>query len=337
MGMKRPTIVAELSANHLGRIERALELVDAAHFAGADGIKVQVWHPDYMCANAYIEAGPWKGRGMKDLYAEAHTPWSWIPAIFERAKLHNLRYFASVFDQPSLNYLEDIGCPAYKIASFELVDVPLIEAVAATGKPIILSTGMADDQEIWQAVKAAGKYASPPRDITLLHCVSAYPALPITMHLPGIAAKRDTFGVPVGLSDHSRGTAVAVAAAALGAVMIEKHFTMRRADGGPDAAFSIEPKEMAQLVDDTKIAWEACQFGVTSHDAESQQRALRRSLFWAKPIRAGETITKEHLISMRPATGIKPAFAEFLIGLKAKADFEPGTPVRQEQFAPAAQ
>lgn len=333
--MKPPEIIAELSCNHGGSLTRALDLVDAAAMAGADGIKVQCWHPDRMLPVGYqglLTEGPWAGKPIRELYREAHTPWHWIPAIFARAKEYNLACIASVFDTDALQYLEDINCPRYKIASFELVDLSLIEAVAATGKPIILSTGMADDQEIWQAVKVAGKYASPPRDITLLHCVSAYPAPPITMDLEQIILKEDTYGCPTGLSDHSTGTVVAIAAAAFGASMIEKHFILDRREGGPDAAFSIEPHELTQLVRDVRIAWEASTHHSPMTACEDPQRALRRSLYWAKDMGKGEIAVAKDMTTARPAHGLKPADAHLVIGKTLRVPCSQGDPVRVDQI-----
>lgn len=326
----RPEIIAELSCNHGGRLERALELVDAAKDAGADGIKIQCWDPNRMVTAPYfLPDGPWAGRNLSDLYREAHTPWSWIPAIFDRAKQQNLAYIASVFDENALRYLEDIGCPRYKIASFELVDTPLIEAVAETGKPIILSTGMAEGIEIWRAVKAAGKYASPPRDITVLHCVSAYPAPPAAMNLQAIPAMRGLYEVPVGLSDHSRGTTVAVAAAALGAVMIEKHFILdARLNGTLDAAFSIEPHELRQLVQDIQIAWEATHTGASRPAEEDPQRRLRRSLYWTRDVEPGRPIARADLTTARPDLGDPPSILHQLIGRRLAVTAKAKTPVK---------
>lgn len=331
----RPDVIAELSCNHLGSLERALRLVDAAKQAGCDGIKIQCWAPDRMVADPtyVLQDGPWKGRNLRELYQEAHTPWSWIPAIFDRAKLRNLGRIGSVFDTQALQYLEDIDCPAYKIASFELVDIPLIEAVAAKGKLTILSTGMASDEEIWRAVKAAGKYASPPREIILLHCVSAYPAHPVSMNLQAIPTMRKTYTVPVGLSDHTRGTAIAVAAAALGATMIEKHFTLSRADGGPDAAFSAEPDEMAQLVKDVRDAYDATHHLPDRYalvEGEAPQRALRRSLYWARDIEPGTLISAADMTTARPALGTEPYRAPQIVGKLITGPVKAGDPVIME-------
>ena len=332
MSIKRPDIIAELSCNHLGSLERALALVDAAKYCGADGIKIQCWEPNRMVVDrSYVlPDGPWAGRNLFDLYEEAHTPWDWIPKIFERAKQHNLGRIASVFDTEALRYLQEMDTPCYKIASFELVDLPLIEAVRETGKPIILSTGMADDLEVWQALRVSGMHAQPPRDITLLHCISAYPAPPVTMRLTQIPYMRETFGVPVGLSDHSVGIAAAVAATALGATMIEKHFTLARANGGPDAAFSIEPDELSELVNATQEAHDAMiMIPTTDHDPiEEPQRRLRRSLYWARDIQPGETIQAGDMTTARPAQGLKPCEAHRVLGKTLHgAPIKAGTPV----------
>lgn len=335
--MKPPEIIAELSCNHRGDLARALELVDAAKAAGANGIKVQCWEPERMVVDKtyVLPDGPWAGRNLFELYEEAHTPWSWIPAIFERAKRHSLNSIASVFDTEALAYLEDIGCPRYKIASFELVDTPLVEAVSKTGKPIILSTGMATDVEIWRAVKAAGKYANPPRDITLLHCVSAYPAPVDSMVLHRIPSLCAEFGVPVGLSDHSLGSIAAIVATTLGATMIEKHFTLSRAQGGPDAPFSIEPAELGALVRATRdaknmVCWETVP---GDRHVEMPQQRLRRSLYWTTTKHVGDEILPTDFISARPADGLPPSDANHLIGRVVRDTVNRGDPVKPEHIS----
>lgn len=342
---KRPEIVAELSCNHGGSLVRALELVDAAFAAGADGIKVQCWEPEHMVLDKdyRLTKGPWSGRTLFDLYEEAHTPWDWIPAIFERAKLHRMAYLASVFDPEALRYLEDIGCPRYKISSFELVDLPLIEAVRATGKPMILSTGMADDTEIWQALKAAGIHHRGAHGLAILHCVSEYPAPPHSMRLQAIPTMRLEFGVPVGLSDHTLGSAVAIAATAFGACMIEKHFTLRRSEGGPDASFSMEPLEFRRLVDQVEIAHQASAAGVSGPDggycvnpgdllSQAPQALLRRSLHFNRDLPAGAVLDPDAIRSARPATGVAPRHLAAFVGATLVRPVKRGQPVSWEDI-----
>ena len=332
--MKAPEIVAELSANHLGRLEKALELVDAAANAGANSIKVQCWTRDMMVSKRdhLLANGPWAGQKLYDLYQQAWTPWSWIPTIFERARQLNLQCIASVFDKPSLGYLELIGCPRYKIASFELVDIPLIEAVRETGKPIILSTGMASEVEIWSALKAAGIHAQPRTDITLLHCVSAYPAPPASMGIDHVRGLRSCFGVPIGLSDHTLSHTASIAATVLGATMIEKHFILDRQEGGPDAAFSIEPHELQELAACVKEASEMMEpTPIEGTSAEDPQRALRRSLHWVRDMEPGDMIGPDSIVSSRPADGIPPKDVNAVLGGVAKVRAKAGDPVRPEQ------
>jgi pseudaminic acid synthase len=325
--ISKPYIVAEVSCNHLGSIDRALALIDAAAHAGADAVKFQCWKDGMMCLGDYtIEGTAWAGERMRDLYRDAWTPWEWFPALFDYARSHRIECFASVFDHESLAFLESLDCPRYKIASFEIVDLPLIEAVAKTGKPIVISTGMASMDSIHQATDMAGAFGS---HVTLLKCTSAYPA---TAAAANLATMRDMIGyrhTRVGLSDHTLGLAVPVAATALGATMIEKHLTLRRADGGPDAAFSSEPHEFKAMVDACREAAAALgtiRYGPT--EAELLSLQFRRSLYWAKDIAQGETITREHFRTARPALGLPPKAMYELIGTTAQYDAEKHEPVR---------
>lgn len=330
------TVVAELSANHGGSINTALELVDAAAAAGATAVKIQTWHPDLMVLDhGYVlESGPWTGRNLRELYHEAHTPWAWHGPIFERCRERGVVGFTSVFDHESLAFLErHHQVPAYKVASFELVDLHLIRAIARTGKPIILSTGMAQRTEIQEAVAAARNAGAD--DITVLRCTSAYPAGPGLANLRTMQHMAESFGVRVGLSDHTQGIGVAVAAAALGARMIEKHLRLPSGHG-LDEAFSITPNELRALVEavgDAAVAAGEIAYGPTI--AEGPQLALRRSLYLAKDVRAGEEITLWHLRTARPARGISPRFMGRLIGKVALVDLPAGAPVTWGLIEPA--
>lgn len=310
-------IIAELSANHLGSKSRALDIVAAAYYAGATHFKVQVWKQGTMCLDpAYeVPSGPWAGRKLQHLYAEAYTPWEWLPDIFAECSALGMEPFGSAFDRDSVDYLESLGVKRHKVASFELTDLPLIRYMASKGKPIILSTGMAHFGEIEEAVRAAGGWGRT----TLLRCASAYPADPTGLLL------RDDWGLVSawGLSDHTPGIGVSVASVALGATMIEKHLTLSRADGGLDAGFSLEPYEFKQLVTECKRAHAAIQ----PAKPQKEHTELRRSLWWAKDIQEGETITQAHLVTARPALGAHPRYMDSLIGTKATQSAKANTPV----------
>jgi len=327
-----PFIVAELSGNHNGRIERALALIDAAKAAGADAIKLQTYTADTITIDHdgpefRLTGGPWDGRTLYDLYGEASTPWAWHEALFAHARALDLAVFSSPFDDTAIDFLETLDCPAYKIASFELIDLPLIRKAAATGKPLVMSTGMADPAEISEAV-AAAQGAGCDR-LILLHCVSAYPAAASDSNLATMPDLARRHGVPVGLSDHTHGSVVSVAAVALGATLIEKHFTLARADGGPDSGFSLEPAEFAVLVQDCATAYSALgsvQRGPKT--AEVSNRAFRRSLYFVSDIAAGEIIGPEHVRSIRPGYGLEPKLIDAVIGTRARVDCARGTPVK---------
>lgn len=322
----KPEIIAELSANHLGDLDRAIALVDAAAEAGADAIKLQVWASGRMVLDHdyTLKDGPWAGRKLSELYHEAHTKWDWVPILFARARSRGIDPFASVFDEDALAFLEVCRCPRYKIASFELVDTPLIAKVARTGKPMIISTGMASMAEIALAVDAARTNGCS--DLTLLKCTSAYPAPASGVWLYGIAHLQEQFNCKVGLSDHTQGIGVAIAATALGATVIEKHFTLLRADGGPDASFSLEPDELKQLVTECRRAAEAMN-KLDVQTSEDPQRKLRRSLYYTRDMLEGETITESDLTTARPCLGRYPYEISQIIGTACTKDVKRHEPV----------
>ncbi|XOB98438.1 pseudaminic acid synthase [Deinococcota bacterium DY0809b] len=325
-------VIAEVSANHNQDLDAAIELVRAAKEAGADAVKVQTYTPDTITLKSdrapfRISGGTlWDGRVLWDLYREAYMPWDWQPRLKEEAERLGLHFFSTPFDFTAVDFLEELGVPAYKIASFELVDLPLIRRVARTGKPLILSTGMATVSEIEEAVSAAREAGA--EQIALLRTNSAYPAPPDEMDLRTIPHMAEMFGVPVGLSDHTLGIAVPVAAVAMGAALIEKHLTLSRSVPGPDSAFSLEPHEFKAMVDavrTTEKALGGVRYGPT--EKEGASRAFRRSLFVVRDIRAGETFTAENVRSIRPAHGLHPRHYEEILGRRAKADIEAGTPL----------
>lgn len=329
----RPYLIAEMSGNHNQSLDRALEIVDAAAASGADAIKLQTYTADTMTLNTdapgFVIEDPdslWAGRQLYDLYDEAHTPWDWHEPLIERAEGHGLHCFSTPFDDTAVDFLEDLGVPAYKIASFEVTDLPLIEKVAKTGKPIIISTGMATVAEIDEAVRTAKTAGND--QIVILKCTSTYPASPCNTNISTIPNMREAFGVEVGLSDHTMGCGVAVAAVGLGAVLVEKHFTLRRADGGVDSAFSMEPEEFRMLREETERAWQAIgkiSYGGTS--AEDKSRAFRRSLYIARDVAEGEELTTENLRIIRPGYGLPPKLYRELLGRKARRALSAGTPV----------
>lgn len=325
-----PFIVAELSANHLGSLERALAIANAAAIAGADALKLQTWTPDSMAMG-----GAWKGKPLVDLYREAYLPWDWHADLFLRCKELGIECFSTPFDREAADFLESLGCPRFKIASFEIVDLPLIRYVAGKGKPMIISTGMATIEEIAEAVDAAAC-----KDLTLLKCTSAYPAdaseanLAAGQALAGFTFGRIAHGTAWGLSDHTEGIGVAVAAVARGAVMIEKHLTLSRSDGGPDAAHSLEPNEFAHLVTECRRAAEALgevTYGPTA--AEAQSLTLRRSLWIVRDMEAGDILTPDNLRTARPAEGLAPKHLPELLGRRVGRSLKAGTPMGWECLA----
>jgi len=332
-----PFMVAELSANHLGDHERALGIMKAAADAGADAVKLQTYTADTLTIDHdgpgfRVEEGLWAGRTLHDLYDEAHTPWDWHRALFERGRELGLTVFSAPFDDTAVDFLETLDCPAYKIASFEAVDTGLIAKVAATGKPVIISTGIASRDEVREAVAAAGDAGC--RQLVLLHCVSAYPTPAEESNLRSIPELAAEFSLPVGLSDHTHGTAVAVAGVGLGATMVEKHLTLARADGGPDGAFSLEPDEFAALCRDCRTAHAALGRAGAHAPATDASRIFRRSLYVVADVVAGERFTAENVRSIRPGWGLAPKHLEAVLGRTAARDIMRGTPLDWTMIAP---
>jgi len=328
-----PFIIAEMSGNHNQSLERALAIVDAAADAGAHAIKLQTYTASTMTLDLpdgeFFISDPkslWAGQSMHALYEQAYTPWEWHAPIMERAKQKGIICFSSPFDESAVDFLETLEVPCYKIASFECIDLPLIRKVARTGKPMIISTGMATISEIAEAVDTARSEGC--QDLVLLKCTSTYPASPENTNLRTISHMRELFGCEVGLSDHTMGIGAAVAAVAYGATVIEKHFTLSRADGGVDASFSMEPDEMKSLVIESSRAWQALgqiKYGPTQ--AEEKARLRRRSLYIAKDMGAGEELTVDNLRRIRPGHGLPPKYYELLLGRKVKQAVKKGTPV----------
>lgn len=329
----RPFIIAEMSGNHNQSLDRALAIVDAAADAGAHAIKLQTYTAKTMTleldAGEFYISDPkslWVGQSMHALYTQAHTPWEWHAPIMARAQEKGVTCFSSPFDESAVDFLESLDVPAYKIASFECIDLPLIHKVASTGKPLIISTGMATLTEIDDAVRTAREAGC--KNLVLLKCTSTYPASPENTNLRTIAHMRELFGCEVGLSDHTMGVGTSVAAVAFGATVIEKHFTLARADGGVDSTFSLEPAELTSLVVETERAWQslgAVRYGPT--EAEIKARLRRRSLYIAKDLKAGDVLTMENLRCIRPGHGLAPKFYNILLGRKVTKDIAAGTPV----------
>lgn len=335
-GGKPAYIIAEMSANHAGDISRAKEIIHAAKEAGADCIKIQTYTPDTLtidCDNSYfhISDGTWNGENLYQLYQKAYTPWEWQKELFEEAKKAEIDFFSTPFDNTSVDFLEEIGIGFYKIASFELVDIPLIEYVASKGKPMILSTGMATLAEIDEAVEAVKKRGN--RNFALLRCASAYPAITDEMNLRTMQNMGDTFGVPYGLSDHSMGSVGAVTAVALGASIIEKHFCLDRSIENPDSTFSMNPMEFKQMVHDIRQAERAIgsvKYGPSEQEKNNLQ--FRRSIFCVKDIQEGEKLTEENIRIIRPGYGLAPKFYKDVLGQTALEDIQKGTPLAFEMI-----
>ncbi len=333
---QRPYLIAEMSGNHNQSLERALQIVDAAADAGADAVKLQTYTADTMTldvdAPQFViqeKDSLWAGQHLHKLYEQAHTPWDWHAPIMARARERGLHCFSSPFDETAVDFLESLNVPAYKIASFELTDLPLIRKVAATGKPMIMSTGMATLAEIDEAVRTA--QAAGARELVLLKCTSTYPATPANTNLATLPHLRQAFGgagCEVGLSDHTMGVGAAVAAVALGATLIEKHFTLRRADGGVDSAFSLEPEEFQLLRVETERAWAALgQVTYGGTRAEEKSKMFRRSIYVSRAVRAGEVLDRSNLRIVRPAFGLEPKHIDIVLGKHASRDLPAGTPL----------
>jgi N-acetylneuraminate synthase len=335
-----PYVIAEMSGNHNGDIGRALRLIDAAAAAGADAVKLQTYTADTITLDHdgpgfRLEGGLWAGRRLYDLYREAHTPWDWHPALFRHAAERGIAVFSSPFDASAIELLESLDAPAYKIASFELVDLPLIECAARTGKPLIMSTGLATIGEIEEAVNCAR--AAGAEELLLLHCTSGYPTPPAECNLRTLPHLAQSFGALAGLSDHTLGIEVPVAAVALGAVAIEKHFTLSRADGGPDAAFSLEAAELGALVKACRTAWEALgSIDYSLTPSEGKGRDLRRSLYVVADMAAGEAFGPANLRSIRPGYGLPPKHWPAVIGRHASRPIRRGEPLDWSMVAGSA-
>lgn len=341
---RHPFIIAEMSGNHNQSLDRALEMIEIAAKAGADAVKLQTYTADTITIDHdgpefLVDLPLWKGRKLYELYQEAHTPWAWHKPMFEKAREVGITIFSSPFDETAVDLLEELNAPLYKIASFELVDVPLIRYVAQTRKPMIMSTGMATLAEIGDAVDAALSGGCP--DLTLLHCVSAYPAPVEQTNLATMVALKKHFPkIRIGLSDHSMGTDVAVSAVALGAEVIEKHYTIARADGGVDSAFSLEPHELKELCEKTKNVNKDAPLleaavGVVDFekDKEAPGRAYRPSLYVVKPIKAGEAFTMDNIRTVRPANGLPPKEMDKIVGRTAASDLAFGTALSWKDVA----
>lgn len=328
-----PFVIAEMSGNHNQSLERALEIVDAAAKVGVHALKLQTYTADTITLNLRErefsiddKESLWSGNSLHELYQQAYTPWEWHAPIFQRCQERGIICFSSPFDESAVDFLEDLNVPAYKIASFELVHLPLIRKAAATGKPLIMSTGMANISEIDEAVHTAR--AAGCNDIVLLKCTSNYPATPQNSNLRTIPNMRETFGCEIGLSDHTMGVGAAIAAVAHGASVIEKHFTLSRADGGVDSAFSLEPHELATLLVETERAWLAMgEVAYGPRDTELKSLLFRRSLYISEDIKAGDTLTPQNLRCIRPGLGLPPKFYDQLIGRKVNQDVKKGTPL----------
>ena len=331
----KPFVIAEMSGNHNQSLERALELVDAAAASGAHALKLQTYTADTITMKGVMiindENSLWNGQELHDLYKMAHTPWEWHKAIFDRAKEHGMEAFSSPFDETSVDFLEKLNVPAYKIASFENTHHPLLRKVAKTGKPVIVSTGVAYQSDIDEAVAVLKEAGC--KEIILLKCTSTYPSTPENTNLRTIPYMQERYGCTIGLSDHTMGIGASVAAVALGARVIEKHFTLRRADGGVDSAFSLEPEELKALVTETERAFLALgRVQLDVQEAEMKSLQFKRSIYVAKDIKVGEMFSEKNLTIIRPANGLAPKYWEEVIGKTAKKDLKAGTPLSKGLF-----
>jgi N-acetylneuraminate synthase len=332
-----PYVIAEMSGNHNGDIGRAFALIEAAKASGADAVKLQTYTADTITIDHdgpgfLIEGGLWHGRKLHELYEEAHTPWDWHERLFDKAREVGITAFSSPFDPTAVDFLDGLGAPAFKVASFEIVDTPLVAKMARTGKPLIISTGLASPDDIADAVAAAR--GAGGNDLVLLHCTSGYPTPASQMHLRTLGDLAAAHGTLIGLSDHTMGTAVSVAAVALGACLIEKHFTLARADGGVDSAFSLEPDELARLVSDCRDAWAA--LGSVHYEeveAEAAGRDHRRSLYVVADVAKGQPLTEQNIRSIRPGHGLRPKHLYAVLGRPAARDLKRGEPLAWDQIA----
>lgn len=325
-----PYVICELSGNHNGELARALRMMEAAKATGADAVKLQTYTADTITLDHdgdqfRIKGGLWDGKRLYDLYQEASTPWDWHEALFAKGRELGITVFSTPFDKTAVDLLEGLGAPAYKVASFEVVDLPLVEYIASKRKPMIISTGLANLGEIQDVINTARKGGAD--GLVVLHCISAYPAPMEDANLRTIPNLAETFGVISGLSDHTMGTAASVTAVALGGSVIEKHFTLARADGGPDSAFSLEPAEFTRLVEDCKAAWAA--LGSIRYDlkgSEAGNIVYRRSLYVTRDVKAGETLTEAYVRSIRPGYGLAPKHLPEVLGRRAARDLARGEP-----------
>lgn len=332
-----PYVIAEMSANHNGNMETAFKIIESAKQAGADAVKLQTYRPDTITLNCdtedfRIHGGLWDGRTLYDLYQEAHMPWDWHAPLFAHARKHGITIFSSPFDNTAVDLLEDLNAPAYKIASFEAVDIPLIKYVASTGKPMIISTGMADAQEIQEAIDAAIEGGC--KELAVLHCVSGYPAPAADYNLRTIPDMIQRFGLVTGLSDHTLDNTTAITSVAMGASIIEKHFTLDRKGGGPDDSFSLEPAELAGLCKGSKTAWAA--LGKVDYGRKSSEQGsvkFRRSLYFVKNMKAGEVITPDTVRSVRPGFGLSPKHFDAVMGKRINRDVTAATPITWDVLA----
>lgn len=330
---QEPFVIAEMSGNHNHSLDRALKIVDAAANVGVHALKIQTYTADTMTMDIndrefYIDdpTSLWQGKSLYSLYQQAYTPWEWHQTIFERCRQRGIIGFSTPFDETAVDFLESLNVPCYKIASFENTDIPLIRKIASTKKPLFISTGMASVAELDETVKTVREFGC--KDIVLLKCTSSYPASPENTNIVTLPHMKQLFDCQVGLSDHTLGFGVAVASVALGATVIEKHFTLCRADGGVDAVFSLEPQEMLTLIQETNKAWQALgkiYYGPTENEKPSLKH--RRSLYVVKDIKAGEIFTKDNIKAIRPGLGLSPKYYDVFLGKKAKFDIKKGTPV----------
>jgi pseudaminic acid synthase len=326
-----PYVIAEMSANHNGNLEAALRIMCEAHKAGADAVKIQTYRPDTITlksnrADFQIEDGLWAGRSLYELYEWAHTPWDWHNILFEHARKLGITLFSSPFDPTAVDLLENLGAPAYKIASFEAIDLPLIRYVASTGKPMIISTGMSDAEEIQEAINAAREGGC--KELAILRCVSGYPAPASDYNLRTIPDMFQRFGLITGLSDHTLDNSTALASVALGASIIEKHFTLDRAGGGPDDSFSLEPEGLRELCRSARTVWEA--MGTVNYGRKSSEIGnvkFRRSLYFVKPLKAGDRVTADAVRSVRPGFGLAPKHLDAVVGCVLRMDVDYGMAV----------